>query len=116
MTTQFILARYSARVAHAADGLLDSQDLARCTDQHPELIRRLYCLGVLEPALEWQGEPLFAPAMVRRLRRLLRLRRDLGLPWHGMGMVADLLERVDELEARVRQLEARLASTDREAF
>lgn len=108
MPTQFLLARYDVRVAHARHGLLDEDDLAQAAGLHPDLVRRLYDIGVLESAEEWQGRPLFAPAMLARLRRMLRLRRDLGLSWHGLGMVAELLERIDDLEARARHLEAGL--------
>ncbi|HZT43782.1 MAG TPA: chaperone modulator CbpM [Chthonomonadaceae bacterium] len=107
MPTQFLLARYDVRVAHARHGLLDEEDLARAAGLHPDLVRRLHSLGVIEAADEWQDRPLFAPAMLARLRRMLRLRRDMGLSWHGLGMVAELLERIDVLESRVRQLEAR---------
>ncbi|HLV79184.1 MAG TPA: chaperone modulator CbpM [Chthonomonadaceae bacterium] len=112
MPTEFLLARYNIRVAQAHHGLLDEDDLARVTGLHPDMVRRLYSLGALEAEEEWQGRPLFAPAMLARLRRMLRLRRDLGLSWHGLGMVAELLERIDRLEARVRQLETTLASPE----
>ena len=108
MPTQFLLTRYDIRVAHARHGLLDEEDLARATGLHPDLVRRLYSIGLIEAADTWQDRPLFAPAMLARLRRMLRLRRDLGLSWHGLGMVAELLERIDTLEAHVRRLEAGL--------
>src|SRR5579883_3167922 len=108
MPTQFLMTRYDARIARAGEGLLTEADLARATGLHPELIRRLYCTGVLEAAEERENESLFAPTMVLRLRRALRLRRDLGLSWHGLGIVTELLERIDTLEARLRHLESRL--------
>ncbi len=71
-------------------------------------MRRLYCLGVLDSIGEWHGEPLFMPVAVLRLRRMLRLRQDLAISWNGLGLIMDLLERIDSLNARVRELEARI--------
>lgn len=107
MPTRFRLARYNARLAQAEDGLIDIVDLAQTTGIHPDLVRRLYGLGLLESATEWHGEPLFEPGTVLRLRRMARLRQDLGISWHGLALAADLLERIDSLEARVRELKAR---------
>lgn len=105
MPTEFRLVRYNARPTNAGEGLLDTTDLARAAGMHPDLVRRIYCLGALEATSEWSGEPLFPPATVLRLRRMARLRRDLGVTWQDLGLVSDLLERIFILEARVRELE-----------
>ncbi|MDX6657895.1 MAG: MerR family regulatory protein, partial [Solirubrobacteraceae bacterium] len=53
-------------------------------------------LGLLEP-----GEPY--PA--ERLARAARLRHDLGLSYGGAIFATRLLDRIDELEARLRRYE-----------
>ena len=46
-----------------------------------------------------------AGAAAARLARALRLRRDLGLNYAGALLACDLLERIDELERRLRRYE-----------
>ena len=67
--------------------------LARRSGLHPDLVRRLIALDAVDPL------DLDAAA---RLARLARLRRDLGLNVAGAALACDLLERIEELEARRR--------------
>jgi MerR family transcriptional regulator, heat shock protein HspR len=39
------------------------------------------------------------------LRKILRLRNELGINWAGIGVILDLLSRIEQLEARIRDLE-----------
>lgn len=97
----------SYRAARVAVGeLLDCDALAGAAGLHPELVRRLYRLGLVVAEEHRGGEPLFAAAAaVRRLRRATRLHADLGVGWAALGLVVDLLERVEALESRLRELE-----------
>ena len=84
--------------------LLTLEDIAARCRVHPTVVERLTTLGVIDPEA---GEfPQFRPEMVLRLQRGLRLRRDLGLSYHAMALVLDLLERIETLEARLRRFEA----------
>src|SRR5579862_6672813 len=105
MASEVMLVRYDAYIAEVSGGLLDEAALARATGLHPDLLKRLYGLGLFDTAEAAHGGPLFEPAVVLRLRRMMRLRQDLGLSWSALALVADLLERIDALEARVRTLE-----------
>ena len=71
----------------------DVRALARRSGLHPDLVRRLIALDAVDP-LDWDA--------AARLARLARLRRDLGLNVAGAALVCDLLERIEELEARRR--------------
>jgi hypothetical protein len=73
--------------------LVDTRALARRSGLHPDLVRRLIALDAVDP-LAWDA--------AARLARLARLRRDLGLNVAGAALVCDLLERIEELEARRR--------------
>jgi hypothetical protein len=70
--------------------------LSRAAGVHPDLVRRFVALGLLEP-----GEPHAA----ERLARAARLRHDLGLGYGGAIFATRLLDRIDELEARLRRYE-----------
>jgi DNA-binding transcriptional MerR regulator len=53
-------------------------------------------------------ELFFEASAVYVVRKILRLRRDLGINYAGIGVVLELMNRVEQLEARVRQLERQL--------
>ena len=79
--------------------------LARETGLHPEVIRRLVRLGLVEPVGGTVQAPLFRPDAASRLSRALRLRRYLGLNYAGAVLAGELLARVEELEERLRRYE-----------
>jgi hypothetical protein len=83
--------------------------LAREAGMHPELVRRLLALGLLERAAgtAGAGEAVYPRAAAARLARAARLRRDLGLSYAGAVLACELLERIDQLEARLRRYEPR---------
>jgi chaperone modulatory protein CbpM len=72
---------------------------------HPEVVRRLVRLGLLDPAGGTTAAPLFPRDAAARLARATRLRRDLGLSYGAAVLVSQLLERIDDLEARLRRYE-----------
>ncbi len=75
----------------------------RATGLHPDLIVRLVCLGLVDASLDPSGRPVFASAEVARVARMQRLRTGLSLNYAAMGLVLDLLDRIDSLEHALRQ-------------
>jgi DNA-binding transcriptional MerR regulator len=69
---------------------------------HPELLRRLVNLGLLDPYVDGAGRFWFSPAQLSTLARARRLHDGLGLNYAALGVVLDLLARIDELEAALR--------------
>ena len=69
---------------------------AREADMHPDLVRAFVALGLVD------GTGRRAAA---RLARAARLRRDLGLNYAGAVLASELLDRIDELQARLRRYE-----------
>jgi transcriptional regulator with XRE-family HTH domain len=85
--------------------LLTLEEVASRCGLHPALVERLLGLGLIDPV---QGSTrLFSSEAPYHLQRLMRLRRDLGLTYSAATLVLELLQRIETLEARVRQLEAR---------
>jgi hypothetical protein len=70
--------------------------VARNAGLHPDLVRQLWRLGLVE---EVDDAPV-------RLRKALRLRRDLGLNYAGAVLAVDLLARIEHLEQRLRRYES----------
>ncbi|MBO0871759.1 MAG: hypothetical protein J2P19_00040 [Pseudonocardia sp.] len=69
---------------------------------HPQLVRRFVALSLLDATPDAAGRLWFSPDAVTRLARIQRLRVWLGLNYAGLGLVLDLLDRVDALEAQLR--------------
>ena len=78
-------------------------DFSRATGLHPELVTRLVGLGLLEAIGSPEGgDPVFAPSELARVARMQRLRDGFGLNYAALGLVLDLLDRIDLLETALR--------------
>ncbi len=81
---------------------LDLEAFSRAARLHPDVVRRLVKLGLLEATRDARGELRFPPPQLAAAARLQRLRAGLALNYAALGLVADLLDRVAELEAALR--------------
>jgi chaperone modulatory protein CbpM len=70
---------------------------------HPDMVRRLVALGLLPCKPDAHGEPWFDPSAVAVVARIQRLRTGLGLNYAAIGLVLDLLDRIDQLESASRR-------------
>jgi hypothetical protein len=78
---------------------------------HPDInIERFVNLGLVDPQSRDQesGEWLFESETEMIVNKIQRLRYDLSINYSGIGVVLDLLSRIEELEARIHQLESQL--------
>lgn len=99
-TTRYQIVHYRYESRPASESLLTADDLARLSRLHPEMLERLVEWGLVDP-VESEPERLFPETAVPRIWRIMRLRRDLGINWAGIGVVLDLLDRIDELEREI---------------
>ena len=81
---------------------MGQQEFARNCGLHPELVRRFVALGLVPAVRDRDGDLWFTPAAVAEVARLQRLRAALPLNWAALGLVADLLDRITELETLLR--------------
>ena len=82
---------------------LDLDSFARAAGMHPELVRRFVVLGLLDATRDADGQLWFSPAQLAAAARLQRLRSGFALNYSALGLVVDLLDRVDTLEAALRK-------------
>lgn len=87
-----------------SDEPLTPERVAEAVGARVTLVVRLARLGVLETFSGAQGETLLPQRAVLRLRRMQRLRRDLGVNFAGACVILDLVE---ELEVLRRDRRAR---------
>jgi chaperone modulatory protein CbpM len=81
---------------------LDLEEFAAAAGMHPDLVRRLVALGVLDAAYDPAGRCWFAPAELAEVGRIQRLRAGLALNYAAVGLVTELLDRIAALEAAQR--------------
>jgi hypothetical protein len=80
----------------------DLESFAGATGLHPELVRRLVALGLVDATRDAAGGLWFCPTQLAAAARILRLRAGLSLNYAALGVVVDLLDRIAELEAALR--------------
>ncbi|HKA68463.1 MAG TPA: chaperone modulator CbpM [Actinomycetes bacterium] len=78
---------------------LDLDSFARAAGLHPQLVRRLVALGLLEPVRDGSGQLWFTREELARVARIQRLRAAFSLNYAAVGLVVELLDRIAELEA-----------------
>ncbi|MCC7077523.1 MAG: MerR family transcriptional regulator [Acidimicrobiia bacterium] len=93
----------------AAPGLVLAERLSlsvfssQC-DLHPDLLRRLVDLGLVDPAAEEGDELWFTREQLSVVARAQRLHDGLSLNWVAVGVVMELLDRIEDLEEEVDRL------------
>ncbi|MCF6509361.1 MerR family transcriptional regulator [Blastococcus sp. MG754426] len=83
--------------------LLDLDTFAARVRLHPELVRRLVALGLLKAERDGTDMLWLAPAEVATVARIQRLRAGFSLNYAAVGLVLDLLDRIEELQTALRQ-------------
>ena len=81
---------------------LDLDEFAAAAGMHPDLVRRLVALGVLDAVYDPARRYWFAPAELAQVGRIQRLRAGFALNYAAIGLVTDLLDRIAALEAALR--------------
>jgi chaperone modulatory protein CbpM len=80
---------------------------ARQAGLHPHLVQKFVALGLLDAERDATGALWFRPAALVTVARVQRLRAGLSLNYAAIGLVLDLLDRIDELEEVTRRTGSR---------
>ena len=81
---------------------LSLDEFAVLTGLHPDLVRRLVTLGIVDAGQDSAGELWFSRSQLATVARMQRLRAGFGLNYAAVGLVTDLLDRIAVLEAALR--------------
>ena len=87
--------------------LLTLTDLANMAGLHPELVETFVDYGLIEPSPGTVSGPLFPADTVKRLRCIMRLRRDLGVNLAGVAVILEMRERIENLQRELELLRRR---------
>ncbi|GAB4060988.1 hypothetical protein GCM10028775_78890 [Catellatospora paridis] len=65
-------------------------------------MQRYVALGLIDASRDAEGRLWFSPAALSRVGRVQRLHADLSLNYSAIGLVMDLLDRIDQLQTALR--------------
>lgn len=72
---------------------------------HAEAIEAMMEEGIVAPIGDEVSKWRFSRSSVVRIRTVLRMQRDLNVNLAGAALALDLLERIEELQARLRSFD-----------
>ena len=78
-------------------------DLVEICGVESVLVEDMIEEGILEPLGGSQDSRRFSHGSIRRTRTVIHLQRDLGLNLAGAALALELLERITELQTRLRR-------------
>ena len=104
MTTRDLMSLLNGEVLDD-DTELTLAELCRTCRLPAEEIFELVEHGVVEPVGRSPSGWRFHQVSIRRVRRAVRMERDLGLNAAGAALALDLLDELEALRARVRRLD-----------
>jgi DNA-binding transcriptional MerR regulator len=86
---------------------LSHEEFALLCGLHPDLVRRLVDLGLINADRDTAGGLWFSRGELAAVARVQRLRAGFALNYAAIGLVTDLLDRIAVLEAALRGQAAR---------
>jgi hypothetical protein len=86
--------------------------VAETIGARPSLILRLARLGLIETIESEASEPLLPRRAVMQLRRMQRLRRDLGVNFNGAAVILDLVRRIERLNSELLEMQRQVKSEE----
>lgn len=90
-------AEFMERADFNLDELLTFEVVAETTGARHSLVSRLARQGLIEAVESETDEPLLPRRVIMRIRRMQRLRRDLGVNFTGAAIILDLVGRIEQL-------------------
>jgi chaperone modulatory protein CbpM len=95
------------RAARPSLERLSLEEFALLSGLHPDLIRRLVALGLLDADRDAAGRLWISRSELAEVARVQRLRAGFALNYAAVGLVTDLLDRIAVLEAALRAAQRR---------
>ena len=82
---------------------MDLDEFAAAAGVHPDLIRRFVALGILDASRDPGDRLWFTAGQLSAVARIQRLRAGFALNYAAIGLVTDLLDQIEVLQAALRR-------------
>jgi MerR family transcriptional regulator/heat shock protein HspR len=86
---------------------LSLEDLASAAGLHPGLVEQFVDYGLIDPSADPGPRSLFPASAVERLRRIIRLKCDLGVNLAGIAVILEMRDRLVSLQEELARLQGR---------
>jgi hypothetical protein len=86
------------------DEPLSCETIAEIVGARSSLVIRLARLGLLETVRIESGELMLPRRTIIRLRRMQRLRRDLGVNFTGAAVILELMSRIERQNRQLQRM------------
>jgi DNA-binding transcriptional MerR regulator len=93
-----------SKVEWEGERLISIEELSFRCELHLELIEHYVELDLISPVKRGKRGYLFTESAVDKIRRIQRLRKDLGVNLISAGIILDLLKEIEELKKEVTRL------------
>jgi|SRR5580658_5971466 MerR family transcriptional regulator/heat shock protein HspR len=84
--------------------LLTLDQLSESAELHPALVEKFIQHGLIEPAADQAPHLLFPISCIERLRRIIRLRRDLRVNLAGVAVILEMRQHIEGLQQELQRL------------
>ncbi|MFH1625044.1 MAG: chaperone modulator CbpM [Pseudomonadota bacterium] len=98
----------SVAIEIVGERLCRIEEMAERARISPSSVRRYVKLGLITPVTREKGCYLLREATLFRLAKIRRLREDLGINLSGIGVILDLLDRIEDLDRQLSELKLKL--------
>lgn len=82
---------------------LSIEQVAFVAGVKPNTVKKLISLEIIE-AKKDEVQTYIHVRHIPKLKKIIRLHYDLGIGWNSMEVVSDLLDRIEELERKLKEL------------
>jgi MerR family transcriptional regulator, heat shock protein HspR len=76
---------------------------AKLCEMHPQTLRSYERMGLVRPHRADSRNRLYSENDIERLRRIQRLTRELGVNLAGVGVILDLLDKMETMRVEMEQ-------------
>ncbi len=80
-------------------------EVSKITGLTEELIDKFVYLGLIDPIGKNHGKWIFSKNVIPLIQKIMRIHYDLEINFAGIGVVLELLSKIDSLEKRIKELE-----------
>ena len=83
--------------------ILTVEQAAFIAGTKPEIIKNLINHELIQ-TVHKEPEPVIHVKQIPKLKKVIRLHYDLGVGWNSMGLVLDLLDKIEKLEDSLKKV------------
>ena len=84
------------------------EEIAKKAEISQSSLRYYLRIGLITPAKEDKGYYLLKESTLYRIKKIQRLKKDLGVNLSGVSIILDLLERIEDMERQLSQLKLQI--------